>query len=42
MGEQGILEELQEAGIPCFGGPADNDKRVPFTDGTTLDFDPEV
>merc|ERR1719460_191462 len=42
VGEVGIMEELELAGISHFGGPDDTGKKIELSPGMRLDQDPEV
>merc|ERR1711920_169801 len=42
IGEIGIMQELELAGIPHFGGPQDNDKKIALSKGLRIDQDPDV
>merc|ERR1719460_1212726 len=42
VGEVGIMEELELAGISRFGGPEDTGKKIELSPGMRLDQDPEV
>ena len=42
VGEVGICDELDLAGIQYLGGPADSDKKITLSKGLRLDQDPSV
>lgn len=42
IGQEGIRDELQLKGIPCFGGPEDNDKILRAAKGVHLEVDHNV
>jgi len=42
VGEVGIMEELELAGIPHFGGPQDSDSKIVLGEGVKMEHDSKV